>query len=201
MELRFAAIDLLRCAMVDPRVSGYFAEEQQHPKTIPTLLRRVNELSECPHSLRLVTIHLACNLFTSPLYVKETTKPDSELATLLGQLITSSLLDVSHPSVRVASAWLAFNFAATNYRLRREEQIEALAEGLQVELAASVIETLGSEDNEEAVKALLLTLGYLVYCAPQDGELLDLCKALDAKAVVGTSKGQVKLAKEVQSLL
>jgi len=201
VELRFAAIDLLRCAMIDPRVSGYFAEEQQHPKTIPTLLKHVNELSECPHSLRLVTIHLACNLFTSPLYVKEITKPDSELATLLSQLITSSLLDVSHPSVRVASAWLAFNLAATNYRVRREEQTEALAEGLQVELAASVIETLGSEDNEEAVKALLLMLGYLVYCAPQDGELLDLCKALDAKAVVGASKGQVKLAKEVQSLL
>ncbi|KAK0933734.1 hypothetical protein LTR29_014667 [Friedmanniomyces endolithicus] len=201
VDLRFAAVDLLRCAMVDPRVSGYFAEEQHDPKTIPTLLRHVNGLSECPHSLRLVTIHLACNLFTSPLYVREITKTDSELATLLGQLITSSLLDVSHPSVRVASAWLAFNLAATNYRLRREEQMEALAEGLQVELAASVIETTGSEDNEEAVKALLLTLGYLVYCAPQDGELLDLCKALDAKAIVGASKEQVKLAKEVQSLL
>ncbi|KAK3062842.1 hypothetical protein LTR53_019170, partial [Teratosphaeriaceae sp. CCFEE 6253] len=167
--------------MIDPRVSGFFAEEQP-PATMPTLLRHVNELLDCPHSLRLVTVHLACNLFTSPLYLHQILRADSELATLIVQLITSSLLDVTHPSVRVASAWLSFNLAAANYRLRREGAREALAESLQVELAASVIETLGLEDSGEAVKALLLTLGYLAYCAPQDGELSDLCSALDAKA-------------------
>jgi len=75
---------------------------------------------------------------------------------------------------------------------------------VQVELAASVVETLGAEDSSEAVKALLMTLGYLVYCAPVDGELRDLCGALEAKDVVlaaAKKGGQEKLGKEMASLL
>ena len=202
LEVRFAAIDLLRCAMVDPRVSGFFAEEQGMP-TIPAIVKHVNELEDCPHNLRLVTIHLACNIFASPLYTKELFRqPDNALASLLVQLVTASLLDASHPTTRVATSWLAFNLAVANYRVRREEGREALAEALQVELAASLLEALGSEENVEAAKAIILALGYLMYCAPQDGELMDLCKALDAKATVsGSSKGNEGLAMEVAGLL
>lgn len=85
--------------------------------------------------------------------------------------------------------------------MRREENKEGLKEGAQVELAASLLETLSNEDSGDASKALLLALGYLVYCAPQSGELLDLMKALDAKAIVGSCKGQDALAKEVGFLL
>ncbi|KAK5119022.1 hypothetical protein LTR62_000233 [Meristemomyces frigidus] len=203
LELRFAAIDLLRCAMIDPRVSGYFAEEQT-PQLIPTILNHVNNLASCPHNLRLVTIQLACNLYTSHLYVREMTQGDNDLVTALIQLITISLLDVAHPSVRVSSAWLAFNLAATNYRVRREEKQEALADAEQVELAASLVETLQSEQNEETVKALLLSLGYVLYCAPEDGEVMDLCRALDVKSIVrecGKVEGVGRLAREVGSLV
>lgn len=204
VEIRFAAVDLLRCALIDPRVSGFFAEEH-NTQTVSTLLAHVNELAAaCPHNLRLVTIQLACNLFMSPLWVTGILRgQQSESAAQLVQLITSSLLDVSHPTTRVAASWLAFNLAVANYRVRREEDREALAEGQQVELAASLIEVLGSEDNPEAVKAQLLSLGYLAYMAPQDGEVMDLAKALDAKASVNamTGKGNEALAKEVASLL
>jgi desumoylating isopeptidase 1 len=200
IEVRFAAIDLLRCAMVDPRVSGFFAEESA-PQTVPALIKHVVELESCPHNLRLVTVHLACNLFSSPLFVREIMQGESNLPTTLMQLITTALLQVAHPSVRVASAWLAFNLASASYRVRREEEQEALADGEQVELAASVIERLSSAENEEAVKALLLTLGYMVYCAPQDSELMDLCRALDAKGTVQAVKEHEKLAQEIASLL
>ncbi|KAK4963669.1 hypothetical protein LTR10_001300 [Elasticomyces elasticus] len=203
LETRFAAVDLLRCAMLDARVGGFFAEEAAGHQLVPTILRHVNVLEDCPHSLRLVTIHLACNLFTSHLFIRElfSTSLANGLAEQMVQLITSSLLDTDHPSVRVSAASLAFNLSSSNYRIRREEAREALAESLQVELAASVVETLGSESNEEANKTLLLALGFLVYCAPQGGELLDLCQALDAKAVVSATKGQEKLAKEVACLV
>ncbi|KAK5738952.1 hypothetical protein LTR17_005678 [Elasticomyces elasticus] len=203
IETRFAAVDLLRCAMLDARVGGFFAEEAAGHQLVSTILGHVNDLEDCPHSLRLVTIHLACNLFTSHLFIRElfSPSPANGLAEQMVQLITSSLLDTDHPSVRVSAASLAFNIASSNYRMRREEAREALSEALQVELAASVIETLGSESNEEATKTLLLTLGFLVYCAPQGGEILDLCQALDAKAVVSATKGQQKLAKEVASLV
>jgi hypothetical protein len=200
LEVRFAAVDLLRCAMIDPRISGYFAEESEF-STATALVRHVNGLDSCPHNLRLVTIHLACNIFTSPLFTQEMSKPGNVMTALLVQLITSSLLDASHPTTRVASASLALNIAVTNYRARRETGTEALEEGGEVELAASLIETLSSEDSGEAVRTLLLALGYLVYCAPKDGELLDLAKALDAKAVAMATKGQEALAKEVALLL
>ena len=200
LEVRFAAVDLLRCAMLDPRVSGYFAEENT-PKTLPALIRHVNELETCPHSLRLVTIHLACNLFGSSLYAKEMLRPNSDLTQLLVQLITSSLLDASHSTVRVAASSLAFNLATANYRVRREEGREALDDSVQVELAASIIESLSGEDNNDAKKALLLSLGYLVHFAPEGGELMDLVQALDAKSIVSVCKGQDALAKDVASLL
>ncbi|TKA29111.1 hypothetical protein B0A50_03621 [Salinomyces thailandicus] len=201
LEVRFAAVDLLRCAMVDPRVAGFFAEEKTNGSTLTTLVRNVNEVEDCPHNLRLVTIHLACNLFSSSLYNKEIVKPDNPLAHLLIQLVTSSLLDPSHPTTRVAASWLGFNLAVLAYRTRREASHEALPEGQQVELAASLLEALGSEDNVEAVKGQLLALGYLMFYAPQDGEVMDLAKALDAGATVGGTKGHEALAREVAQLL
>jgi thiol-disulfide isomerase/thioredoxin len=200
IEVRFAAVDLLRCAMVDPRVGGFFAEEYL-PRTTTILVQAVNSIEECPHNLRLVTIHLACNIFSSPLYVKELLTSDDDSISALIQLVTSSLLDASHPTTRVAAASLAFNLAVANYRVRREQGEEALAEGEQVELAASLLETLSDEKNDDAAKALLLSFGYLVYCAPLDGELADLCKVLDARATLGRVKGHVNLVKEIQSLV
>ena len=200
IEVRFAAVDLLRCAMVDPRISGFFAEERG-TSTVPDLLQSLNALEVCPHNLRLVSLHLSCNLFTSLVYVKEIMRTESTLAPLLVQRAASSLLDASHSTQRVASSWLAFNLAVSNYRIRRELKHESLLESQQVELASSLIETLGSEDNAEAVKGQLLSLGYSLFCAPIHGELMDLCQALDAKNIVLASKCHESLAKEVAYLL
>ena len=165
------------------------------------LVKHVNELDVCPHNLRLVTIHLACNIFSSSLFTKELMQSESDLTPLLIQLVTTSLLDASHPTARVAASSLAFNLATANYRLRREEGREALDEAMQVELAASLIETLSTEDDVNAQKALLSAIGYLAYFAPEGGELLDLFQALDAKSIVGACKGHGALTKEVASLL
>ncbi|KAI5368084.1 Putative PPPDE peptidase domain, armadillo-like helical, PUL domain, Thioredoxin [Septoria linicola] len=200
LEVRFAAVDLLRCAMVDARVSGFFAEETQ-PGTITSLVQHVNTVQDCPHNLRLVTLHLSCNVFSSNLSVKELmTSEDTSIFGFI-QLITSSLLDASHPTTRVAAGSLAFNLAVSNYRIRREQKEEALAEGEQVELAASILETLVEEQSEDAAKVLLLAFGYLVYCAPEDGELADLCKAMGARKTVRGVKTQQRLADEIASLL
>ncbi|KAK5133336.1 hypothetical protein LTR08_007861 [Meristemomyces frigidus] len=208
LEQRFPAIDLLRCSLSDARMSGFFAEEPPQTHTIVTILQHVTDLGPtCPHNLRLVTLQLACNLSTSPLHTHELLRPaGSALAPLLVQLVTSSLLDAAHPTTRCAASWLAFNLSTAHYRLRRDERREALPSALQVELAASLIESLGGEDNSEAARAQLLALGYLAYCAPLDGEVLDLAKALDAQAVVmgagvGKGDGNEALAREVASLL
>lgn len=204
---RFAAVDLLRCAMIDPRVSGFFAGEKvvDELATVPALIRHVVELGDnCPHNLRLVTIHLACNTFSSSLFIKELLRPGQPTTPLVIQLITGSLLDAGHSTTRVAAASLAFNLTSSNYRVRREEHREGLAEGQQVELAASMLEALRIEadgGSGEATKALLLALGYLLFCSRRDGELAELVQVLDAQSTVETCVSQEKLAAEVSSLL
>jgi len=203
LETRFAAIDLLRCALIDVRVGSYFATEEKDPSTIATILKHVNDMPSCPHNLRLVTLHLACNLFISPVYTKALLRPEggNETTAQIVKLIIASLLDHTHPTSRVAASSLAFNLAAGNFRVRREESREGLLESEQVELAAGIVETLGAGDNGDAVKALLLALGGLVYFAPEEGELRDLVQVLEAKDIVVGCQSQVVLAKEVGRLL
>jgi hypothetical protein len=182
-EIMFTIVDLLRVALVDTRLSGYYAEEKDH-KTVAPLISYVNSLKDCPYTLRLVTLQMACNLFTSPLYPIHILKCPT-LDEPIVQLITTSLLDDKHHNVRVAAASLAFNIATANSRLRTEEHLESLPEGEQVELAASLLEAIGvEEESPDALKGFLLAFGYLVYCAPKNGELVDLLKSMDARGTV-----------------
>lgn len=218
-ESLFTAYDLLRCALLDPRVSGWFAEESapQPLKTLIALLEHVTSLLDsetCPYNLRLVAIQLSCNLFTSPLSTRTITSPNSPLTALLVQLTTSSLLsEPTRPAVRAAAASLALNLATAHYRVRREEDREALSEAAQTELAVALLEALSLEEAgavptpqgptadgkpvaaAEPLQAALLAFGYLLYYAPVDGELFDLCKVMDARSTVETLKGNKVLRK------
>lgn len=40
------------------------------------------------------------------------------------------------------------------------------------------------------LKPALLAVGYLIFCAPREGELHDLCEALDARGAVLGLKGR-----------
>lgn len=189
LEIMFTVVDLLRVALVDPRFSGYYAEEKDH-KTIAPLISYVNSLKACPYSLRLVVLQTACNLFSSPLYPQHIVCCNT-LTTPIVELITTSLLDDKHHNIRIAAASLLFNIAAASSKIREEEHREALSEGDQVELAASLLESIGAEEESaEALKGFLLALGYLVYCTPKNGELVDLLKSMDAQ---GTVMGKAKL--------
>lgn len=187
-EVIFAIMDLLRVAMSGPRVSGNYAEEEDH-KTIVSLLEYVNKLKDCPYSLRLVTLQMACNLFSSALYPVHLLSCESLRAAIV-DLITASLLDDTHNNVRVAAASLLFNLATSNQTFRSERK-DALPESDQVELAASLLEAISVEEKSpEALRGFLLALGYLVYCCPPDGELVDLLKSMDAQGTV-LAKGKL----------
>lgn len=188
VEVLFTAYDLLRVAIIDPRIAGFFAEEKptERDKTVITLLRYVNDTlgNKCPYNLRLVALQLACNLFASHLFVREVFR-SQPFIDILTTLVTSSLLDTTHPPVRIAATSLALNLSSVVYRKRVEKQRDAIPEEKQVELAASLLEALGQESkSDEAMKKLILSLGLLAYCAPQDGELLDLGRAMDAASTV-----------------
>ncbi|GAB7354153.1 hypothetical protein MBLNU459_g4711t1 [Dothideomycetes sp. NU459] len=209
----FTVYDLLRCALLDARVSGWFVEESApgDSETITFLLSHVLSHIEddtCPYNLRLVTIQLACNLFSTSLFVKTVMNPEhpSHIPVLLAQLSTSSLLSTpDKPALRAAAGALAFNIATANYRIRREHDHEALPEDEQVALAASVLEMLTNDSslpassataataaaaansataNSDGARPALLAFGYLIFCAPREGGLHDLCSAMDARGAV-----------------
>ena len=182
-EFMFMVVDLLRAGLVDPRLSGYYAEEKDH-NTIVNLLQYINLLKECPYSLRLVALQLVCNLFSSPLYPQHILCCHTLTESII-QLTTTSLLDDTHQSVRVAAASVSFNIAVANSVCRSEKNHEALPEDAQVELAASLLEAISAEEKSpEALKGYLLAFGYLVYCAPSSGELVDLLKSMDAQSMI-----------------
>jgi len=186
-EIMFTIVDLLRVALADPRVSGYFAEEKDHG-TIAPLLSYINSLKECPYSLRLVALQTACNLFSSPLYPQHILSC-AALTEPIVQLITRSLLDDKHHNVRVAAASLSFNITTANHNLRSERCRDALPADAQVELAASLLEAIGTEeDSPDALKGFLLAFGYLVYCTPKGGDMVDLLKSMDAQSTVMEKK-------------
>ncbi|KAI1193825.1 DUF862-domain-containing protein [Nemania serpens] len=185
-ELLFTVVDLFRCGLADPRLSGYYAEEHDH-KTIVTILETVNSDSESPYALRLVTLQMACNLFSSPLFPDQILE-QTTLRTSITQLISSSFLDDSHNNVRVAAASLLYNVARENSQ-RRRQSADALPEEDQIELAASVLEAITQEESSaEALHGMLLALGLLAYCMPIEGELIDLLRTMDAQGTILAKK-------------
>ena len=203
-ESLFPVVDLFRLALVDPRVSGYFVEDASGSAF--KILNTVNRLdTSCPYQLRIVTLHMACNLFTSHLFpIKLSSEPS--YSTPLLQLVTSSLLDNEHPPVRVAASSLAFNMAAANHQRRLQGNADFLSEGSQVELVASLLEAMGRErESKEGMRGLLLAVGLLKYTAAIGGELDDLCEAVAAKDVITEAKKVFpdlkELAKEVEQVM
>lgn len=187
LEILFTIVDLLRVALTDQRLSGYYAEEKDH-KTIAPLISYVNSLADCPYSLRLVALQTACNLFSTPLYSPHVLSCPV-LSEPIVQLLTSSLLDEKHHSVRVASASLLFNISTANSVLRREHHREGLSEASQIELAASLLEAIAvEEESPAALDGFLRAFGYLIYCAPKNGELVDLLKSMDAYGTIVAKK-------------
>ncbi|KAI1422133.1 PUL domain-containing protein [Xylaria sp. FL1777] len=185
-ELLFTAVDLFRCGLIDPRLSGYYAEEHDH-KTIVTLIETVNGDSGSPYALRLVTLQMACNLFSSPLFPGQVLG-HTALRAAVTQLISSSFLDDSHNNIRVAAASLLYNVAHENSRQRQQSK-EGLPEEDQIELAASVLEAITQEESStEALHGMLLALGLLAYCMPIEGELIDLLRTMDAQGTILAKK-------------
>ncbi|CAK7245816.1 MAG: hypothetical protein STHCBS139747_007416 [Sporothrix thermara] len=197
----FAAVDLFRCSLTDSRISGFFAEEPDHAtvqSVLSVALSTEAAANAAPYALRLVTLQMVCNLFSSPLYARELFT-HATLRPAVVQLVTASFLDESHNSVRAAAASLLYNIALANRRSRDQTMstpttptttttTPALPEEDQVELAASVVEAIHQEETSaEVLHVMLVALGHLVYGAPLDGELMDLLRALDA-AGIGPAK-------------
>ncbi|EEH15774.2 hypothetical protein PABG_05861 [Paracoccidioides brasiliensis Pb03] len=185
-SVHFAMIDLARVAFADSRVSGFFAEEHDHT-TLLTLLGGASYLSNCPYKQQLVMTQLVCNLFSSPLYLDQIVSNDALRKTCI-KLATSSLY-AAHIPLRAAGASLMYNLAAFNHNERIDERPDRLSEADQVELVASLLEAIRLEtESVESLRGHLLSLGLFVYLAPMDGEVVDLCRVMEAREIVEMTK-------------
>ncbi|KAH5294117.1 hypothetical protein HBI12_224160 [Parastagonospora nodorum] len=218
-EILFTAYDLLRISLTDARVAGFFAEEHKGatgtPATIHHLLTHVDSLgASAPYPLRLTTLHLACNLFSSSLFIPHVLS--TPLSSSLVSILTTALLDEKYPALKVSALSLAMNIASSNHKIRMKKHTanatpvlpseSELPESEQVELLASLLETLGTEEKwSDNKKMALICTGWLVYGADMDGELKDLWKVMDAAGTVGsiqpTTAEDRLLVKEVKGLL
>lgn len=199
-ETMFTAIDMFRAALVDPRMSAYYAEERDF-QTIDAIVKWVNKKgANCPYSMRLVTLHTLCNMFSTPL-LANVVFGDPKIRRELTTLVSSSFLDDSHTNTRVAASSLLFNLAVQNRKRRREKNEARFSSEEEVELAASLVEAITQEtESAEALHGMLLSLGHLMFGIELTGELADLLRALDAKDIVmGKEKAfpDEKLVQEV----
>lgn len=185
----FALVDLLRCALVDPRISAHFAEEEGQ-STVRGILEYVNQQPKCPYPLRLVTLQMGCNLFSTPLFADEVLG-NTELRKLVIDLTSSSFLDDHHSNIRVAAASLLFNLALADRRSRRRDPEAGLTDEDQIEVAASVVEAVTQEESsKEALEGMLSALGHLIFGRAPDGELADLLRTLDAQGMIRGKRKQ-----------
>ncbi|KAL3594177.1 hypothetical protein FPOAC2_08482 [Fusarium poae] len=188
IDILFTIVDLFRCALSDPRISGFFAEEKSH-ETVLAVLESVAKKTDCPYALRLVTLQMACNFFSTPLFPDEIIR-DSSLRAAIILLVSSSFLDESHNNVRVAASSLLFNLSLANRKARNGSK-PTLSGDDELELAASVVEAIALEEKSlEALHGMLLALGHLVYGTPLDGELPDLLQAVGAQDSILAKKSK-----------
>ena len=182
----FAAIDLFRCVLVKPEAANVILS--RHARTIHRILTFVNSQDDCPYALRLVTLHMACNLGKSALFPEKVLR-DSSLRQQLIQLIITSLLQEEHDNIRVSAAALFLNVALVNSKPRRDSNQDILSQDDQLELGASVLEAISREvSSAEALRGLLLGFGLLIYLLPLGAEVVDFLIALHANGTVLAKK-------------
>lgn len=218
-ELLFTALDLLRIALTDARVAGFFAEEHKGatgtPATVHHLLDHVDKLGDsAPYPLRLTTLHLACNLFSSSLFIPHLLSPP--VSSTLISILTTALLDEKHPALKASALNLAMNITSSNHQIRMKKYSanpppslsseSELPESEQVELLASLLENISTEEQWSDNKKMgVISVGWLVYGADMNGELRDLWRVMDAAGTMGniqaTTAEDRMLVKEVKSLL
>lgn len=218
-ELLFTALDLLRISLTDARVAGFFAEEHKGatgtPATVHHLLDHVDKLGDsAPYPLRLTTLHLACNLFSSNLFIPHLLSPP--VSSTLISILTTALLDEKHPALKASALNLAMNITSSNHQIRMKKYSanplpslsseSELPDAEQVELLASLLENISTEEQWSDNKKMgVISVGWLVYGADMNGELRDLWRVMDAAGTMGnvqaTAAEDRLLVKEVKSLL
>ncbi|KAE8356725.1 PPPDE putative peptidase domain-containing protein [Aspergillus coremiiformis] len=149
-ESHFAILDLTRLLVLDPRIASYLAEESPTPTTLLSLLPPTDDPATTPYRTKITTLQLTCNLFSSSLSI-HTLLSHPILRESTMSILTTALLDKT-PTLRAAAASLAYNVAVYNHNARWEGQGDTVPEDDQVQLAASLVEAIGVEEESDEIR-------------------------------------------------
>lgn len=203
-ELRFALVDLLRVAAVDPRVASFLTSSPQILTTV--LAPQSGSWQAVPYQLRLTACQLACNLFTSPVFQDSLSSTPNRLRDLIEELVAASVVDPATPKVQQAAAATVYNLAALNHNERLQGRSDRFPIGEDVE--AAVVSAVYEEAKDaETLRALLLSLGSLLLAGEEGGDCEGLCEAMELGECLKGKEGlqafkDVKgLVREVRSVL
>ncbi|KAJ9604196.1 hypothetical protein H2200_011030 [Cladophialophora chaetospira] len=205
----FALIDLLRIAAVDSRVSSYLVAEHDC-KTLSILLGSVQggDFTTAPYNIQSVSLQLACNLFSANVFQGQifrsasAASPHPDALKEKIELLAAQCLLSQHLNARAMAAALVYNLSSYSHNARMHAQDlpvkdESQSEtGVSDDLAAALLESITSlsslpppasssaGNSKETLHALLLALGMLLYAAPAEDMLWDLCRAMDLRDVL-----------------
>lgn len=187
-------------------IAKSLAKEVEENSLLVYLLNYSRE-SGRPSEFSKTVLDLACNYFCwtssrelicqSPLITNE-----------ILRFTIESILDKEEPEQQRAASALVSNMCTVFSRLHshKEHNNEAFTANVQVELVAAILNGLGSLRDFELGRNLLRTLACLIYKAPLDGDLLELCQVMEAKQVIEQARPRIlkadgELMDEVISLL
>jgi desumoylating isopeptidase 1 len=181
-EKHFALVDLVRIAAADARVSAFFATEKKHC-TILRLIPPKREHLVMPYNLQVVTLQLACNLFTTPIFAEQLMdNQSSNLLRLALESLASTCLLAEHSNTRFLASALVYNLALVDHNARMEGEPDKLNIGAMDSLEAALVEAaINERESKETLHGLLLALGMLLYSAELDGSIWELCSTMDVK--------------------
>jgi len=194
-EVHFAAIDLIRMAAADTRVSSFFAAEEEH-RTLKLVVPDGEDYSTMPYNIQAVTLQLFCNLFGSPVFQDAILDKSNNLQLTVERLASSCLL-ARHDNARSLAAALVYNLAAYDHNERLDGKPDKLDLSNMSDLEAALIEAVVNESqNKDTLHALLMALGLLLYAAPADSSAHELCIAMDVRQALKAKTKMEIFAKE-----
>lgn len=195
LEAHFAVIDLLRVAAVDTRVSSFLAAEPGL-RILRLIVPANEEFTNKPYNFQVVALQLFCNLFGSPVFQEAILDSSSGLRSMV-EILASSCLLTERDTTRSLAAALIYNLAAYDHNERLDGKPDRVDLSTMGDLEAALSQAVVSEEQSaDALHALLLALGLILYMSPPDSSMWELCVAMDVREAL-KAKGKVAIfAKE-----
>ncbi|KAJ3327070.1 hypothetical protein HDU76_012388 [Blyttiomyces sp. JEL0837] len=219
----FPALDILRLLVLIPTPRA--ALMKASPSPIMSILHKFGgshpSLSTLPNPLRLMSLRLACNLFSTPegsnhalsLHHNITTKSiETPHRSIITALLVESLL-ADDKSIRQCAASLGFNMACVQASnsggLHAKLVNDEVWEEWISEMVAAVLKSLESEENDEIVLRDFSALALLLYCGPESAIALanvlgiDTILAAKSKMSMSSERGRTtaQLALEIGNIV